>query len=157
MDLRSIGVGLALGAMPGLVWLLVRAMGGLGANQPLYLVDVVAGPLIFAAIGGLLGALVSMLFACIRPRSRQPIRESRSSASVAGSLVGIVPGLNGLVFASVFLRCGVDESLSGYIAGCDDLRMFYVLSSISIAVTGGLLGGLAGRLLSTRRKQRSLA
>lgn len=156
-DLRSIGAGFVLGAIPGLVWLLVRAMGGLGVNQPLYLVDVVAGPIVFAAIGGVFGALAGMLLTLIHSRNRQPIAESKSSASLAGFLIGMVPGLNGLVFASVFLRCGGDDALSGYIAGCDDLRTVYVLSSTAIAVTGGLVGAMVGRFLATRHSRRSLA
>ena len=156
IGLQSIYVGLALGAIPGLIWLLVRAMGGLGVNQPLYFVDVAAGPLIFAIIGGLLGGIVGMLFASISTRSRQPILKSRNAASMVGLLAGIVPGLNGLIFASIFLRCGGDDSLSGYISGCDNLRAFYQLLSTSIAVAGGLLGAVAGRILVVRRNERSL-
>ena len=148
---QSIILGLALGATPGFIWLLVRAMGGMGVNQRIYLVDVVAGPILFAAIGGILGAMAAMLFAFIRTRRGQPISMSKSDASLAGLLAGIIPGLNGLIFASVFLQCGGDDSLSGNIVGCDNLRTVYVLSAASITMAGGLLGAMAGRFWAARR------
>lgn len=153
MVLRKVLAGFVLGASIGLIWLLVRAMGGLGVNQTVYLVDVVWPPLMFAAIGGLLGSVIGTLIGFIRKRCSQPIVKSRGAASVVGFLIGIVPGLNGLIFVIVFLQCGGDDSLSGYVSGCDDLRTLYSLSATSITVAGGLLGILVGQFLAARYDQ----
>ena len=153
IDLRSMASGFALGMTPGLAGFVAAGIfGALGIGR-LTVLEVVALPVTFTAIGGILGSLVNILFAYIRSRRGQPIAGSTRSASAAGLAAGIVPGLNGVIFTLLCLSCWNTEPGSLMRLDCQGLRTFYLVIFASVATAGGLLGALAGGLLATRNRR----
>ena len=100
VNLRGLALGFVLGAIPGIVGLALTAIFvGSGVENAIVF-------LLFASIGGALGALTTIPLAFIRRRRQQASPNSKRYSMVAGLLVCIVPGVNGLVYTAIFVRCG---------------------------------------------------
>ena len=143
VNLRGLAFGFVLGAIPGIVGLTLTAIFvGPGVETAIVF-------LLFASIGGALGALTTIPLAFIRRRRQQASPNSKRYSMVAGLLVCIVPGVNGLVYTAIFVRCG---NLGPGIIGpsCESTRTAYLLFFASLLALGGLFGPLAGAM---RRSQ----
>ena len=155
IDLRSTVSGFALGTIPGLAGFVAAVVLWTSGTGLLTILEVVVMPFVFAAIGGILGALVNILFSSIRSRREHPTAASKRSASATGFAAGMVPGLNGMIFTVLFLQCWNTEPGSLMRLDCQGLRTFYLVVFASVAAAGGSFGALAGGILATRRNRRS--
>ena len=142
----SIARGCALGAMPGVVGLAFTAIfaGSESAERQATVW------LLFGAIGGALGALTTLPLAHLRRRRRELPANNKRYSMMTGLLVGIVPGLNGLVFTAIFVQCGDLEPRARVLTACDTMLTVFLLVFASLLVFGGLLGAMTGWLLALR-------
>ncbi len=156
MYLRRMSAGFVLGMTPGMVGFIVAVVFWASGTGHLTVLVVVVMPLVFAAIGGVLGVLVNALFVYIRSRTRQPITSSRRSASAAGLAAGLVLGVNGLIFTILFWGpgCWMTEPGSLLRLDCQGLMNLYFLVFASVAVIGGLAGFVVGGVLGFVRSRR---
>lgn len=142
---RSLARGCALGSVPGIVGLALMA--------------IVAGPskgnamvfLSFASIGGALGALTVLVLALVSWRRREAPTNGKRYSMVKGFFVGIVLGMNGLIFTAIFANClGLDPG-SKIRVDCELTRTVWLFFFASLFVLGGLLGAMTGWWLSLRQ------
>lgn len=143
---RSLVQGCALGAMPGIVGLAFTAIftGSESAERQATVW------LLFGAIGGALGALATLPLAHLRRRRRELPANSKRYSMVTGLLVGIVPGLNGLVFTAIFVQCGGLEPRARVLIACDTMLTVFLLFFASLLLFGALLGAMIGWLIAFR-------
>ena len=149
VNLRGLALGFVLGAIPGIVGLTLTAIFvGSGVENAENAIVF----LLFASIGGALGALTTIPLAFIRRRRQQASPNSKRYSMVAGLLVGIVPGVNGLVYTAIFVRCG---NLGPGIIGpsCESTRTAYLLFFASLLALGGLFGPLVRGCFAMRRSR----
>ena len=76
--LRRMRAGFVLGMTPGMVGFIVAAVFWASGTGHLTVLVVVVMPLVFAAIGGVLGVMVNALFVYVRLRTRQPITRQQA-------------------------------------------------------------------------------
>ena len=154
-NLRSVILGFVAGTIPGIAALsLGMAFTGLGnIGRHSIMIEVVGPSLVFAAIGGTLGAMTSTSIAFIRARRRETTTGGKRYRVAEGLVAGMVPGLSGLIYAILFLGCGDLEPGSFIRLECRDLRSLYLLVFTAVTVIGALLGSLAGGYLAVKRAQ----
>ena len=114
VNVRSVTLGFAAGTIPGIAALsLGVAFTGLTAGKidhHSFIIEVVGPSLVFAAIGGTLGALTSTSLLGHSPAQGARRRETTTSGKryrvAAGLVAGMVPGLSGLIYTiDLFLGC----------------------------------------------------
>ena len=155
VNVQSVALGFAAGTVPGIAGLSLgvafTGLGKIGHHE--FIIEVVGPSLIFAAIGGTLGALTSTSFAFIRARRRETTTSGKRYRVAAGLVAGMVPGMNGLIYAILFLGCGDFEPGSFVRLECLDLRSLYLLVFAAVTAIGALLGSLVGGYLAVNRGQ----
>ena len=105
----------------------------------------------FASIGGALGALTVLVLALVSWRRREAPTNGKRYSMVKGFFVGIVLGMNGLIFTAIFANClGLDPG-SKIRVDCELTRTVWLFFFASLFVLGGLLGAMTGWWLSLRQ------